>query len=178
MKLRTLGVAVAIFGLAACDKPADKPAEPTPVAPADAAPTEAAKPADADAAPTPTEEEKAKPEPTPVEACVTLIGAATAKDDTTFLANSTEATAQAIGDPATKDMVYGLLGTNATCGEAAIDGDKATVDVMSGKEKRDIPFVKIGDAWKFDSAEYMNKYPPQPEPKAKKGKGAKAKAKA
>lgn len=172
MKLRSVGVALAVFGfVAACDKAADKPAETPTVAPADPAPADAV-PGDADAVA--GDPEPAKVEQTPVQACTTLIGAATAKEDSTFLANSTEATAQAIGDPATKDMVYGLLGTNATCGEATVDGDKATVAVTTGKEKRDIPFVKIGDAWKFDAAEYMNKYPPVPE-KAKKGKKAKGK---
>ncbi|MBC7792261.1 MAG: hypothetical protein H7Z43_01015 [Clostridia bacterium] len=178
MKVLSVGclVALSVSGQVACDKPADStlPAAIDSTSAGDVAP-QPAKPA-GDAAPA----EAVKVEQTPVQACTTLIAAATAKDDATFLVNATEATAQAVSDPATKDMVYGLLGANAACGEAAVDGDKATVAVTSGGEMRDIPFVRIGDTWKFDSAEYMNKYPPQPIKtlKGKKAKGAKSKSKA
>lgn len=173
MKLLTLGSALslAMFGLVACDMLGGGGDTATPTAPAagaDTAPAaDTAAPAggDAEAAP-------AKPEQTPAMACADLVAAAKAKDDAKFLANSSDVTAQAMADAATKDMLYKLLG-DATCGDATVEGEKATVPVTAGADKRDVPFVKIGDAWKFDSAEYMNKYPPAPE-KGKKAKKAKA----
>ena len=119
-------------------------------------------------------------EMTPAAVCGMLLEAAKAKDDAKFLANSTDVTAQAMSDATTKETIYGLLGGTATCGEATVEGERATVPVTVGTEKREIPFVKICDAWKFDSAEYMNKYPAAPEKgkKGKKGKAAKGKHKA
>ena len=178
MKLLTLGsvVSFGVLGLVACDQGAgtaggDTAAAPA-VAPADTAPAagdgEAAAPAGGDA-------EVAKVEQTPQQACNALIDAAKAKDDAKFLANCTDVTAQALADAATKEMMFTMMAT-ATCGEGVVEGEKATVPVTAGPDKRDVPFVKMGDAWKFDSAEYMNKYPPAPA-KGKKAKVKKTKVK-
>ena len=174
MKVLTLGsvVSFAVLGLVACDQGAGTAggdAAPA-VAPADTAAAagdgEAAAGGDA---------EVAKVEQTPQQACNALIEAAKAKDDAKFLANATDVTAQAVSDAATKDMMFGMLAT-ATCGEGVVEGEKAIVPVTAGTDKRDVPFVKIGDTWKFDSAEYMNKYPPAPA-KGKKAKKLKTKVK-
>lgn len=176
MKLLTLGsvVSFGVLGLVACDQGAGTAggdAAAPAAAPADAAPAAG----DAEAAAAPGDAEVAKVEQTPQQACNALIEAAKAKDDAKFLANCTDVTAQALADAATKEMMYTMMAT-ATCGEGVVEGEKATVPVTIGADKRDIPFVKMGDAWKFDSAEYMNKYPPAPA-KGKKAKVKKTKVK-
>ncbi len=178
MKLSLSVLSLAFFGLVACDKMGGAGGGAEPAAPADApavAP-EAAAPGDADAAPAPGDAEPPKVEQTPQQACNALIEASKAKEDAKFLANATDVTAQAMSDAATKEMMFGML-AEATCGEGVVEGEKAIVPVTAKEDKRDVPFVKIGDAWKFDSAEYMNKYPPAPAKgkKAKKAKGAKGK---
>lgn len=177
MKLRTLGsvVSLAVLGLVACDKMGGGGDTAAPSTAPAVAPVDAAAAGDADVA-APGDAEPAKPEQTPQMACTALIDAAKTKDDAKFLANSTDVTAQAVSNAATKDLMFGMM-AGATCGEGVVEGEKATVPVTAGADKRDVPFVKIGDAWKFDSAEYMNKYPPAPAKgkKAKKAKGAKLK---
>ncbi len=184
MKLLTLGsvVSFAVLGLVACDQGAGTaggdaaPATAPEAAGADAAAPAAAPAGDAEAPAAMGDAEVAKVEQTPQQACNNLIEAAKAKDDAKFLANATDVTAQAMADAASKEMMFGMMAT-ATCGEGVVEGEKATVPVTAGADKRDVPFVKIGDAWKFDAAEYMNKYPPAPAKgkKAKKAKGAKGK---
>lgn len=175
MKLTLSVLSLGFLGLVACDKMGGAGGGAEPAAPTDApavAPEAAA--GDADAAPAPGDAEPPKVEQTPQQACNALIDASKAKDDAKFLANSTDVTAQAMTDAATKDMMFGML-AEATCAEGVVEGEKAIVPVTAKEDKREVPFVKIGDMWKFDSAEYMNKYPPQPAKgkKAKKAKGKK-----
>ena len=182
MRTLTLGCVVSfgVLGLVACEQQAEQPAAPpTPPAATTTTPTPGDAEADmgdgmmaggdAGAA------DAMKPaEVPPAAVCAMLLDAAKAKDDAKFLANSTDVTAQAMADATTKATIYSMLGGGATCGEATVEGERATVPVTVGKEKREIPFVKINDAWKFDSAEYTNKYPP---PKAEKSKAGKKPAK-
>jgi hypothetical protein len=175
MRTLTLGCVVSfgVLGLVACEQQAD---HATPTTPPATTTTTTPTPGDAgaEAGDGAAAGEAAKPaEVTPAAVCATLLEAAKAKDDAKFLANSTDVTAQAMSDATTKETIYTLLGGTASCGEATVEGERATVPVTAGAEKREVPFVKIGDAWKFDSAEYMNKYPAAPE-KGKKGKKAKA----
>jgi hypothetical protein len=179
MKLLTLGsvVSFAVLGLIACEQGAGTGAAGGDAAAApEVVPADTAAPAGDGEAAAAGDAEVAKVEQTPQQACAALIEAAKAKDDAKFLANATDVTAQAIADAAAKEMIYGTM-ANATCGEGVVEGEKATVPVTAGADKRDVPFVKIGDSWKFDSAEYMNKYPPAPAKgkKAKKAKNAKLK---
>jgi len=111
----------------------------------------------------------------PAAVCAKVIEAIKAKDVAAVVALCTEGAGEAI----TADSIGGMataLG-EANCGEATIDGDKATVAATAGEEKRDIPFAKAGDAWKFDAAAYAKAYPAAKAEEAKaEGKG-KAKAK-
>jgi hypothetical protein len=179
----TLGCVVSfgVLGLVACEQQADQTtATPAPAATTTTTPTPGDGAADMGDGATAADGDAAKAEVTPAMVCATLLDAAKAKDDAKFLANATDVTAQAMSDAATKETIYTLLGGTATCGDATVEGERATVPVTVAADKRDIPFVKIGDAWKFDSAEYMNKYPAAPEKgkKGKKGKAAKGKHKA
>ena len=114
----------------------------------------------------------------PDAVCATLIAAIKAKNVEDVVANSLAGAAEAVTAESIEGMAAAL--GEATCGEAAVDGDKATVSVTAGEETREIPFGKDGDDWKFDSAGYAAKYPPpaaEPAKGKKKGKKKKGKKK-
>lgn len=167
MKLRTLGFlsSVVVLALSGCEQEAEPVAEEKPIA---------EKPAEPPPPP--------KPESTAVTACNALVEAAKAKDEAKFMANATEGADALLG--AKKETVMTMLG-NATCAAEStpVEGkpDAAMVAVTTaGDQKRDVPFLKVGDEWKFDAQSYVEKYPMIQEKakKGKKGKGAKRAKKA
>jgi hypothetical protein len=159
----TACLVIGLGGLA-CEQeqqPAETPTEPT----AAAAPAPAAAPV----------------VPGPAETCTALTAALTANetDKALGLINAGETFA----DEAVKAAVLAAL-KPCTCGEAVIDGEKATVKATCGEAEVELPFVKGTDGWKLDAASYVTKYPPKMSKKAKKaalkkaGKKAHKKAKA
>ncbi len=118
--------------------------------------------------------------PGPAEVCATIVEGAGASDESTVTENSTDATAEAMPADGAKEAMMAAL-KDATCGEAteAEDGTTATVQVTSGSETRNIPFIKVDDAWKFDGEAYVKAYPPpaKEEPKGKKKKKKKKRKK-
>ncbi len=165
MKLRTIVLSLSCLGLVACEGGEEE-------APAAEAPKPAEQPAAAPAEPP-------KPEPMPQQACAELAAAAKANDEAKINSLLAAGGAEILAGEGVKDAVMATWST-ATCGEAKIEGDKATVAIMSGPEGKDAkeaPFVKAEGAWKFDLAAYLAKYPVDMG-KGKKGKkGKKAKGK-
>jgi glucose/arabinose dehydrogenase len=133
-------------------------------------PADAAKPAEQPAA------EPAKPEPTPQEACTQLAAAAKAADEAKVTSMLAPGGAEALAAEGAKEAVMATW-AQATCGEAKVEGDKATVSITAGTETKEATFVKAEGAWKFDLAAYLAKYPVDMG-KGKKGKKAKKGAKA
>ena len=119
----------------------------------------------------------AAPDATPAGACAALLEASKSGDAAKVEALSTDAVKEMMGkEEAKKGMMEALK--DASCGEPKTEGDKSVIPVKSGENTRDIPFVKQGEAWKFDAAAYAEKYPREEKGKAKgKEKGKKAKGK-
>lgn len=164
MKLRVIPFAVAI---AACSQQAE------PVTQDEKAPAVAEETAPAAAE---EKEEPAAEEPAsdPVKVCEALVAAANAGDAEAFGENATDAAVEAMSkSEEVANTVMATIG-EATCGEATVEGETATVSVAVGDTTRDIPFAMSEQAWKFDGAAYLEKYPPEM-PKAAKGKKGKKK---
>lgn len=96
--------------------------------------------------------------PGPQEVCQGLVEAAKAKDDSKFLATSTPATATAFGAEGVREHVLTTLAA-ATCGEAKITGDSATLSLGGTEPAQEATFSKAVDGWKFDGAAFVAKYP-------------------
>ena len=143
MRTLTLGYVVSFgaLGLVACEQQTEQPAAPTtPPAATTTTPTPGDTEADmgdgmaggdAGAA------DAVKPEVTPAAVCAMLLEAAKAKDDAKFLANSTDVTAQAMTDATTKATIFSMLGGTATCGEATVEGERASASHCRQREARD-----------------------------------------
>jgi len=173
MKLRTLGLALSLplMCLVGCED-GDTPEDETV-----AVEGEAAAPEGEAAAP---EGEAAAPEGEAAEAagpdCAALIEAIKAKNVEGVVAASAEGAA----DVVTAESIEALAGALGAgeCGEAAVEGEAATVPVTIGETSKDLKFVKAGDEWKFDAKGYFAANPaPAPEEKGKKKKGKKKKGK-
>ena len=121
------------------------------------------------------EEDAAK---SPVVTCEALGSAAQEGDAETFSANATDAAVEAMSqDEEIAKSVMGTMG-EATCGEANVEDDVATVSAAIGDTTRDIPFAMVEGEWKFDGAAYMEKYPmDEAGKKGKKGKKGRKKRK-
>lgn len=144
---------------------------------ADAADGDAEAGADADGedAAEADEEEAAK---SPVETCEALVSAAKEGDAETFSTNATDAAVEAMSQ--NEELAKSVMGTmgEATCGEANVEDDVATVSAAIGDTTRDIPFAMVEGEWKFDGAAYMEKYPmDEAGKKGKKGKKGRKKRK-
>ena len=168
MKLRMLGLLFAIPLLIAgvgCEDEASEGEDAAGGAAGEAAAGEEAAPAGEEAAPA-GEEAAAGP----ADTCERLIDAIGAKNVEQVVAMSGDG-----ADKITADSIEGISATlaEASCGDAAVEGDKATVPVTAGEQTREIMFVKSGEDWKFDVGAYMAKYPP---PGNGKGKAKKEKA--
>jgi hypothetical protein len=172
MKLR-IAVSVlslSIFGLWACQE--QQPGEPAADQQKPADGTAAATPAGGTVAqptPPPAAETPKPPEVTPKEVCDQAVAAAKEKD-------AAKLAALCAGDvSATGDQLVGLL-AKGTCGEAALEGDKAQIPVAMGAGKKaksiQVPLTKGVDGWKIDAAALLEKHPGK---KAKKGKKKKGK---
>ena len=120
-------------------------------------------------------EAAAEEAPGPDAACKTLIEAIKAKKVEDVVAASTEGAADIINDKSIEGIAASL--GEATCGEATVDGDSATVPATAGDVTREIPFAKVEDAWKFDAKAYAEKYPAEDKGKKKKKKKRKKKKK-
>ena len=171
-----LPICLVSFLTVACEEKKASDAEATP---GTAASAEAAKPAPV-AAPVaavpPTMPVKEPALPGPQEVCQGLIEAARAKDDSKILATSTPATATAFGADGVRDHVIETLAA-ASCGEAKITGDSATLSLGGTAPAQEASFSKAVDGWKFDGAAFVAKYPVKmAKDKLDKGKKAAAKA--
>ena len=184
MKLRKFGLLFAIPLLVA-GTGCEEGAEGEEAAADEAAAGEAA-PAGEEAAPAGEEgaaagegaEEAAAAAPGPGDTCQKLIEAIGAKNVEQVQAMSGDG-----ADKITAASIEGISATlaDASCGDAAVEGDRATVPVTAGDQTREIVFVKAGEDWKFDVGAYMTKYPPPSNGKGKKkekaAKGKKGKRK-
>lgn len=185
MKMRTSGLfLLSMLGLWACEDGGETTDQPAVEAPPPA--PEEAKPA---------EPEKA-PEATPDEVCGQFTAAVKAADQDKIAALLAPGGAEALAGEGVKDAVTRTFG-NATCGEAKIDGDKATVmitvppaeDAKPAKKAKkkakdakpaeptsmEVPFMKGADGWKVDLGSYLAAHPVEAGAKGKKGKKAKKK---
>lgn len=168
MKLRTLCwlMSLACLGLFACEDEAEPAADEVG---ADAAAEGGEKPSEPEAEPV-------APEPGPADACNALVEAAKAPDMEKIKAGATEGSAEKLGDEATGAALATWL-ASATCGEAAVEGEAATIPLTAGEESREAAFAKTADGWKWDAAAFAESYPPPAPEKGKKGKKKKGKKK-
>lgn len=169
MKLRTIGllVAVPLLGLGCEETPEAPPATDEALAPAEGGAEAGA----ADAA----AKEPVPEAPGPAAVCAEVLAAASAKNVEELVGDSLEGAAELI----TADTIEHVAATLAegACGEATVDGEKATVPVKVGEETRELGFAKAGDAWKFDAAAFLAANPAADSKGKKKGKNGDKKGK-
>jgi hypothetical protein len=176
MKRRTVVwlVALSLGGIVACEETAET----------DPVDNEAIAPAPADEKAPAGERQRAGEQageaepgaPGPADVCGEIVEAAKAKDEGKLLALCTPGSADSLA-AADKEAVFTAIAASA-CGAATAEGGKATVAVTAGEKAMELPFTKVADAWKLDTAAYLEKYPPaKAEGGKKKKKATKKKAK-